>query len=106
MTVVKKRSRLITVDGVVYRWRVRRRPAHQGPLSFAIERADRRGTVLIATAPDTRPTDWMGTAAPPAVPLMVAAMIREAHGQGWRPETPGPAFPLTVHPEMWTTTPT
>ncbi|MEU4625823.1 hypothetical protein AB0G04_38355 [Actinoplanes sp. NPDC023801] len=102
MTVVKKRFRLITVDGVVYRWRVRRRPAHQGPLSFAIERADRRGTVLIATTPDTRPTDWMGTATPPDVPSIVAAMIREARDRGWRPETPGPAFPLTVTAEAWT----
>jgi hypothetical protein len=102
MTVVKKRSRLITVDGVVYRWRVRRRPAHQGPLSFAIERADRRGTVLIATTPDTRPTDWVGTATPPAIPAIVAAMIRKARNQGWHPDTPGPAFPMTVTPEAWT----
>jgi hypothetical protein len=103
MTVVKKRSRLITVDGVVYRWRVRRRPAYQSPLSFAIERADRRGTILIATAPDTRPTGWVGTATPAAVPSLVAAMIREAHDRGWRPDTPGPAFPLTVTPDTWAT---
>ncbi|GIE81875.1 hypothetical protein Aph02nite_78250 [Actinoplanes philippinensis] len=101
MTVVKKRSRLITVDGVVYRWRVRRHPAHQGPLSFAIERADRRGTVLIATTPDTRPTDWVGTATPPAVPSIIAAMIREAHEQGWRPDSPGPAFPLSMDAQSW-----
>jgi hypothetical protein len=102
MTVVKKRSRLITVDGVVYRWRVRHRPANQGPLSFAIEHADRRGTVLIATTPDTRPTDWVGTATPPAVPSIVAAMIREARKRGWRPGTTGPAFPLTVDAQSWT----
>ncbi|MFC4066313.1 hypothetical protein [Actinoplanes subglobosus] len=94
MTVVKKRSRLITVDGVVYRWRVRRRPAHQGPLSFAIERAGRRGTVLIATLP----AGWHATGSAPAVPSIVAATIREAHARGWRPDTPGPAFPMTMDP--------
>ena len=99
MTLAKKRSRLITVDGVVYRWRVRRRPANQGPLSFAIERADRRGTVLIATTPGTRPTEWVGTAAPPAVPSIVADLIRRAKDEGWRPEEPGHAFPLTVGPK-------
>ena len=96
MTMAKKRSRLITVDGVVYRWRVRRRPAHQGPLSFAIERADRRGTVLIATTEDTRPAEWVGTAAPPAVSSIVAGLIRRARDEGWQPEEPGSAFPLTV----------
>ncbi|MDI6104702.1 hypothetical protein QLQ12_39535 [Actinoplanes sp. NEAU-A12] len=98
MTLAKKRSRLITVDGVVYRWRVRRRPAQQGPLSFAIERADRRGTVLIATA-GTRPAEWVGTASPPAVPSIVAGLIRRARDEGWQPEQPGSAFPLTVGPE-------
>ena len=98
MTPAKKRTRLITVDGVVYRWRVRRRPAHQGPLSFAIERADRRGAVLIANTPGTRPAEWMGTAAPPAVPALVAILIRQARTRGWRPEDPGPVLPLTLDP--------
>ncbi|GAA4959476.1 hypothetical protein [Actinoplanes utahensis] len=98
MSPAKKRTRLITVDGVVYRWRVRRRPAHQGPLSFAIERADRRGTILIATTPGTRPTEWMGTATPPAVPDLVATLIRQARDRGWHPDDPGPALPLTLDP--------
>lgn len=98
MTQPKKRPRLITVDGVVYRWRIRRRPAMQGPLSFAVERAGRRGTVLIATAP-TRLTEWPGAASPPPVPDLVASVIRQARSQGWHPDQPGPAFPLTLDAE-------
>ncbi|SDS65648.1 hypothetical protein [Actinoplanes derwentensis] len=94
MTQPKKRPRLMTVDGVVYRWRIRRRPAMRGPLAFAIERADRRGTVLLAAVP----TDG---ATPPPVPVLVAAVIRQARASGWRPDSPGPAFPLTVDPRAW-----
>ncbi|MFJ8162414.1 hypothetical protein ACIRBY_15975 [Streptomyces sp. NPDC096136] len=43
MTLVKKGSRLITVDGTTYRWRLRGRPTYdQGlvvsPLAYAVER--------------------------------------------------------------------
>ncbi|MBB2947892.1 hypothetical protein FB565_007663 [Actinoplanes lutulentus] len=88
-------NRLITVDGVVYRWRVRKRPSHPSPLSFAVERADRRGAILLATVGGT-PGDWIGTA---TVPALVATMVRQAQDQGWHPDQPGPAFALRV-PEM------
>ncbi|MEU4694318.1 hypothetical protein [Actinoplanes sp. NPDC023714] len=88
MALVKRQSRLVTVDGVVYRWRVRKRPARPAPLSFAVERADRRGAILLATLPET---DW--TTIPP-VPTMVADLVRQGREQGWHPEEPGAAFPL------------
>lgn len=94
MTQPRKRPRLITVDGVVYRWRIRRRPALRGPLAFAIERADRRGTVLLATTPTH------GTTPPPA-PVLVSTVIRRARAAGWHADSPGPAFPLTVEPDVW-----
>ncbi|GAA1595169.1 hypothetical protein [Actinoplanes couchii] len=89
-----KRPRLITVDGVPYRWRIRRRPALQGPLAFAVERADRRGTVLLASVPAP------GTP-PPSASALVTAAVKQARAAGWRPETPGPAFSVTVTPETW-----
>ncbi|WP_433828596.1 hypothetical protein ACQP2E_04440 [Actinoplanes sp. CA-015351] len=89
-------NRLITVDGVVYRWRVRKRPSHPSllplALAFAVERADRRGAILLATVGGT-PGDWIGTA---TVPALVATMVRQAQDQGWHPDEPGPAFPLRV----------
>ncbi|MEU4420459.1 hypothetical protein AB0F81_07505 [Actinoplanes sp. NPDC024001] len=101
MVLVKRGSRLITVDGAVYRWRVRRRPTFPqalaaAPLSFAVERAERRGSVLVATMPGRLPDDWIGSAAGPVVPSLVAAVVRRAREQGWRPDRPGPAFFLTI----------
>ena len=56
MALVKKGSRLITVDGVGYRWRVRGRPTYsqgigQTGLTFAVERVDLKGSVLVVTMP-------------------------------------------------------
>ena len=106
MALVKKGSRVITVDGVVYRWRVRKRPTYtqglaDGPLSFAVEQADQRGTVLIASMPTAHPSNWAGAPALPVVPSQVAAMIRRAREQGWHPERPGSAFTLTADPGIW-----
>ena len=106
MAAMKKGSKLITVDGGVYRWRVRKRPSFAqavavSPLSFAVERADARGAVLIVTMPSSHPGHWAGAAALPVIPSMVAAMIRRALERGWQPERPGPAFPLTVDQEIW-----
>ncbi|TXS41315.1 hypothetical protein EAO75_41800 [Streptomyces sp. uw30] len=49
MTLVRKGSRRIVVDGTAYRWRMRGRPAYvQGlawsPCTFAVEHADTPGT--------------------------------------------------------------
>ncbi|MEU3189786.1 hypothetical protein ABZ686_03910 [Streptomyces sp. NPDC006992] len=46
MTLNKKGSRLITVDGIEYRWRIRRKPSYmQGlcwtPMTYAVEAAGR-----------------------------------------------------------------
>ena len=106
MALVRKGSRLITVDGVVYRWRVRKRPTYargiaDSPLSFAVEQADQRGAVLIASMPAAHPANWVGAPALPVVPSLVAAMIRRAREQGWQPDQPGSAFTLTAGPEIW-----
>ncbi|MFE1228113.1 hypothetical protein [Streptomyces sp. NPDC058745] len=53
MALVTKGSRLITVDGTTYRWRLRGRPTYdQGlahsPLTYAAEHAEKPGTTLVA----------------------------------------------------------
>jgi hypothetical protein len=108
MALVKKHSRVITVDGLAYRWRVRRRPTYAqatalSPLSFAVERADRKGSVLIATMPGSHPSNWLGAASTPVVPSIVAAVIRLARERGWQPERPGPTYPFAVDDRIWST---
>ncbi|MEU4558812.1 hypothetical protein AB0F72_10490 [Actinoplanes sp. NPDC023936] len=66
-----------------------------------MERADRRGAVLLATMPDSNPADWIGPPTAPVVPSIVAEVVRQGRERGWRPEQPGPAFPITAGREIW-----
>jgi hypothetical protein len=78
--------RLITVDGAVYRWRMRRRPSYSqeclgGPLTFAVELAGAKGSVLAVTIPDAGRPDSLVMAARSSLvvrPALVAAVIRTA----------------------------
>ncbi|WP_455362085.1 hypothetical protein [Streptomyces sp. SYSU K21746] len=99
MTLNKKGSRGITVDGVAYRWRIRRKPSYmQGlcwtPLVYAVELggADRPGTTLVVTTGRPHPSNWLGVEAEPVRPAHVAATIKEARAQGWEPAEAGSPF--------------
>jgi hypothetical protein len=97
-----KRSKLITVDGVVYRWRLRRNPTYSqeclgSPLTFAVELADAHGTVLAATVPDvSHPASIVAHSSLIVRPALVAAVIRTALGRGWEPAAPGVPFQLSL----------
>jgi hypothetical protein len=101
MALVRKGSRRIIVDGVTYRWRVRRRPTYdQGlvwsPLTYAIEQAETSGTTLVITINQPHPSNWCEIAARPVLPAEVAATIRMAHAKGWTPDEPGSPFLLDL----------
>ncbi|MGP3928890.1 hypothetical protein [Nonomuraea sp. KM88] len=101
MAMPKKGSRLITVDGTVFRWRVRHKPTYcQGngwtPLRFAVEQADDPGGVLVVSLPCARPDNWLGERTIAIRPVLVAGCIRRARDQGWNPAQPGSPFTLTV----------
>lgn len=101
MALTKKGSRLVTVDGVVYRWRVRGRPTYaqalgERPLAFAVEQADCKGSVLLVSMPQDHPSNWTGGPSIPVLPSEVAAVIRKALGEGWRPSQPAAAFRTTA----------
>lgn len=101
MSIPKKGSRLIRVDGTTYRWRVRKRPTYsQGvgdtPLTFAVEKAELAGTTLHVTMPQDHPSNWMGGVAEPVLPSTVSVLIRHALDRGWQPESPGSPFLVTV----------
>lgn len=101
MALNKKGSRRIVVDGVEYRWRIRRKPScTQGlcwtPMTYAVEaaNADHPGTILIVTSSQAHPSNWLGVEAAPIRPAHVAASIREARNQGWDPVQAGSPFQL------------
>ncbi len=101
MALVRKGSRLITVDGVTYRWRVRGRPTYaralcEDPLAVAVEQAGCKGRVLLVRMSQDHPSNWFGTPAVPVLPSTVAAIVRKALAEGWQPTQPGMALHMTA----------
>ncbi|MEU8280290.1 hypothetical protein ACFYOK_20680 [Microbispora bryophytorum] len=101
MTIPRKGSRPITVDGVAYRWRIRHKPTyHQGngwsPLTFAVQSAEGPGRVLLVSLPFLRPDAWLGERTMAVRPALVAAVIRVALQHGWDPRQAGLAVDLGV----------
>lgn len=99
MAIPKKGSRTITVDGVAYRWRIRRKPTYdQGlahsALTFAVELAQDPGSVLVVTTDSVRPDNWVVVPGKTIRPVEVTDTIRTALRQGWRPHLPGPTTRL------------
>ncbi|WP_211369823.1 hypothetical protein [Nonomuraea turkmeniaca] len=101
MAMPKKGSRLITVDGTVFRWRVSHRPANRQrdgwvPLTFAVERAEEPAGVLVVSLPCARPDNWSGQRTITVRPVLVAGCVRRAIEQGWNSGERGSASTLTV----------
>ncbi|MFI8295069.1 hypothetical protein ACIGCZ_03870 [Streptomyces nigra] len=99
MALVRKGSRIIVVDGVAYRWRLRGRPTYfQGlawsPCTFAVEHADTPGATLVVTTDQPHPSNWLDLEAEPVLPSPVAAAVRLALREGWTPTKPGSPFHL------------
>ncbi|MGW6356959.1 hypothetical protein ACWFR5_17770 [Streptomyces sp. NPDC055092] len=99
MALVKKGSRHITVDGIAYRWRLRRRPTYSqalvwSPLTYAVELADSPGSTLVVTTSQPHPSNWLIESASAVAPSAVADGIRNARISGWVPEKPGSPFHL------------
>lgn len=87
------------VDGMVYRWRLRGRPTYDrgmcwSPPTYAVEHADRPGTVLVVTTDRPHPGNWVGMPADPVLPGDVARAIRTALARDWVPERSGSPFHL------------
>ncbi|MFI6603225.1 hypothetical protein ACIBHX_43880 [Nonomuraea sp. NPDC050536] len=101
MAMPKKGSRLITVDATVFRWRVSHKPTYsQGndwsPLTFAVERAEEPGSVLVVSLPCARPDNWVGQRTITVRPVLVSGCIRRAVEQGWNSGQPGAPYSLSV----------
>ncbi|MEU6002858.1 hypothetical protein [Streptomyces sp. NPDC047197] len=102
MALNKKGSRRITVDGIEYRWRIRRKLSYmQGlcwtPLTYAVEAASssQPGMTLIVTSGQAHPSNWAGVEAEPIRPAHVVASIRDGIKAGIQPgSVPFPARPI------------
>ncbi|MEU4220947.1 hypothetical protein [Actinoplanes sp. NPDC026623] len=101
MTLTSKGSRRIVVDGLAFRWLVRRRPTYcqalgWSPLTFVVELLDEPGALLVVALPYAHPGNWLGLPSTSVLPATVAAGIHQALATGWQPGRPGPAFALTL----------
>ena len=101
MALVRKGSRHITVDGVRYRWQVRRKPTYSrancwSPIACAVERAESGGSVLVVETNRPHPGNWFTHPSTPVRPAEVAAAIRLALARGWAPATAGRPFHLDL----------
>jgi hypothetical protein len=94
----KTGSRRLVVDGVVYRWRIRKRATNLqadygwGMLDVAVELAEQPGAVLVLFTDRPHPSDWNTRQVVPIRPANMAGWVREALAAGWVPSQPGPQF--------------
>ncbi|MGW0436548.1 hypothetical protein ACWDV4_28870 [Micromonospora sp. NPDC003197] len=101
MAIPKKGSRLISVDGIIYRWRIRPKPTYsQGvaetALTYAVELEQDPGSVLVVTTDSPRPDNWMMASGKAVRPAEVVDSIRVALRQGWRPDRPNPVMHMSA----------
>ncbi|WIY03286.1 hypothetical protein QRX60_05335 [Amycolatopsis mongoliensis] len=87
MTLARKGSRHITVDGTDYRWTVRPQPTYsQGlgaTMTFAVELAEHPGATLVVDTGRPRPDNWLHLPTEPVRPAEVADGIRAAPARGF-----------------------
>jgi hypothetical protein len=99
MALGRKGARHIVVNGAADRWRLRRRPTYSqalcwSPCTYAVEHADRPGSVLVVTTDQPHSSNWLGHQARPVLPSDVANAIELALSRGWTPTASGSPFQL------------
>jgi hypothetical protein len=97
MSMPKTGSRIITVDGVRNRWRVRPAGTYAQSLvstglTASVELADESGRVLVVEFDGPRPDNWFHADGRVALPRDVAQAIRDAVAAGYDPRSPGGPF--------------
>lgn len=90
MSVTRKGSRRICVEGEDFVWLIRRRPtycqaAFGSPMHVAIQKCGSR-SVLVVVLDVPRPDMWGSSSGAQITPAHIRAMIREARQAGWKPD--------------------
>ncbi|MEZ4384806.1 MAG: hypothetical protein R3A79_25980 [Nannocystaceae bacterium] len=94
MTLPKRGSRVVEVDGRAFRWMIRARPgeaaaAGEAVMTVAVELAEAPRGTLVVDCGITRPDNARWPHQTAVTPKVVRAAITRALGQGWEPERPG-----------------
>ena len=97
MSIPRKGSRKIIVDGEEYIWLVRGRPTYtqdcqEGKMSAAVELGTNPGTTLLVTFPFTRPDSAFLSESSLVTPKMIEGCIKEALENGWQPNKSGGTY--------------
>src|SRR4051794_590876 len=102
MATRKTGSRRLVVDGLAYRWRIRRRATYgqmdygDGTLHVAVHLEEDPGALLVLYTDRPHPNDCVPKPIVPVCPSDVAGWIRRAIQAGWEPSRPGPQFHARV----------
>lgn len=102
MTIPKKGSRLITVNGVKYRWLIRKKATYSqvdygiGFLHVAVDLNENPGTTLVIFSNHKHPNDFATEKIIAITPVIVSTWILEAINLGWQPNTKGRQFLVNI----------
>ncbi|MGR3275808.1 hypothetical protein ACSYAD_11895 [Acaryochloris marina NIES-2412] len=99
MTLAKKGSRKIIVDGVEYRWSIRHKLTYsqalcESNLAAAVELYEQPGTTLLIIWSEPRPDNWLMEASSSITPQHITNAIRQGLLQGWEPAASGTTHTL------------
>ncbi|MBN8231084.1 hypothetical protein JYK02_26540 [Corallococcus macrosporus] len=98
MSLPRKGSRRVEVDGTEYLWHIRRKPTHfqadfAGPMNLAVQAlSEGPRRVLVVRLGISRPDNWIVPHQTGITTAMVREMIRRALRAGWKPLGAGPPF--------------
>ncbi|MEG3850585.1 hypothetical protein QT971_25915 [Microcoleus sp. herbarium19] len=103
MSIPKKGTRKIIVDGEPFIWLIRRKATYSqecevcGNLHVAIEHAQKPGSVLVIITDRPHPQGLTATnEVKPVTPSDAAQWIRQAMQLGWGPQLPGITFEVRI----------
>ena len=102
MAIPKKGTRKIIVQGITYRWLIRRKATYMqsdygvGRLHVAIEHAENPGTTLLIVTDRGHPRDWGTKEIVPVTPQDISNWIIEALELNWQPEEKGSPFSVII----------
>ena len=101
MTISRKGSYPIDVNGVTYRWSVSPRLAFDqelanSSLTFVVVHPQFPGSPLVVEVNVAQPDNWVLERSASVTPAIVDHAIGMALSQGWRPAAKGEAFALRI----------